>query len=50
MHHYPLRSHGIVDQEAPEAHAQEEAQEDAQAHALPTPQVADPVLFADRSF
>ena len=38
MHHYPLRSHGIVDQEAPQAHAQEEAQEDAEAHALPTPQ------------
>ncbi|CAA9245942.1 MAG: hypothetical protein AVDCRST_MAG20-1976, partial [uncultured Acidimicrobiales bacterium] len=27
---------GIAHQEAPEAHAQEEAQEDAQAHPLPT--------------
>src|SRR4051794_17925909 len=32
-----VRRHGIAHQEAPEAHAQEEAQEDAQAHPLPTP-------------
>ena len=32
---YPAPRHGISHQEAPQAHAQEEAQEDAEAHALP---------------
>ena len=32
-----LAAHGFADQEAPQAHAQEEAQEDAEAHTLATP-------------
>ena len=34
---YGVRRHGFSDQEAPQAHAQEEAQEDAEAHTLPAP-------------
>ncbi len=31
---YPASRHGIADQEAPQAHAEEEAQEDAEGHSL----------------
>jgi hypothetical protein len=32
---YRSQPYGIADQEAPKAHAQEEAQEDVEAHAFP---------------
>src|SRR5581483_1323755 len=34
LRRYPVRPHGVVDQEAPQADAQEEAQEDAEGHPL----------------